>query len=401
MTIEKVPISANGKLDRKQLPNPESVDNVNTSSATSSANATEHELRVIEAFNDILPRSIGLNDDFFDFGGNSVLAVRLMNSLKGKFGTSLRVSALLGSRTPRLIASQIQSVSSASDPTPNVVQLSTEGGTSRNVFVVHGIGGDVLSFQHLAQHLVSALPATAVFGLQASSDQPERETVSQIASRYLSQIRQIQPTGPLHLVGWSFGGHVCYEMALKSGAEEIATLVFIDTFAAEFEHSVSGTPTDHFVVERYLADLRGQFGISIAEQQMHDKQFDRTDWTKKDHLQHLLAQLQREGHFEASMAYNDIEQLFNGYDQNAHALFTYTAPSSTAAWLQPVLLKAAEPPLDGFDMYVHVNQHALGWDSIVPSITVQQIPGDHFSMVTDRNLSSFLARQIADAVTSE
>ena len=401
ISIPSVPISANGKLDRKQLPSPHTAESTNESStATSSKDATEHELRVIEVFNTILPNPIGLQQDFFECGGNSVLAVRLMNCLKSTFKCSLRVSALLSNRTPGLIASLIHCKATLKDPTPNVVQLSASTHSSdRNVFLVHGIGGDVFSFQHLSRHLSSALPATSVYGLQASTDRQERESVSEIASRYLLQIRQIQPHGLLHLVGWSFGGHVCYEMALKAGADAVASLVFIDTFAAEFEHSVCGIPGDDFVVERYLADLRGQYGISIAQQLRYDQKFDRGGWSQKEHLQHLLDQLQDEGHFEASATYADIEELFKGYEQNAHALFTYTPPTS-AEWLQPVLLKAADPPLDGFEMYVHMNQHALGWDSLVSAVVVQQIPGDHFSMVTNEECSLVLAERIADVIAS-
>eukprot|EP00656_Telonema_subtile_P049638 TRINITY_DN6210_c0_g1_i1.p1 TRINITY_DN6210_c0_g1~~TRINITY_DN6210_c0_g1_i1.p1 ORF type:complete len:991 (+),score=169.37 TRINITY_DN6210_c0_g1_i1:119-3091(+) len=393
MLIDKIPISANGKLDRKQLPAPalSTVPNGVSSACHSLGVSSQHEDRVLALFEELLPGSVGMDDDFFQQGGNSVLAVRLINSLNRTFGSALRVSALLGNRTARAIAGQIQSAHD--DTTPNVVLLSAARSTGPkvtddaiNVFVVHGIGGDVLSFHHLAKHLSSACPNMTVYGIQASSNRPQRESVSQIAKRYLSQIRKLQPSGPLHLVGWSFGGHVCCEIALEIGPELTGSLIFIDTFAAKFEHSITGVPSESELLQRYWADLSSQFGIgtviSPAAGSIDAK------------LKMLLTELQTSGAFAASMALEDIRQLFLGYSQNAHALFTYTPPTACSEAYRPVLLKAAEPPLDGFEMYVHMNERALGWELITPNISVVELPGDHFSMVIDDKNSLALAREI-------
>ena len=105
MVIESVPISANGKLDRSQLPLPESA----ALAVTEDLHVlTEVEAQVLTAFTEFLPRSVGIHDDFFVHGGNSIIAVRLINRVNQLFECQLSVSVLLAHRTVSTIATQIQ-----------------------------------------------------------------------------------------------------------------------------------------------------------------------------------------------------------------------------------------------------------------------------------------------------
>src|SRR5581483_3852253 len=103
-------------------------------------------------------------------------------------------------------------------------------GTRPPFFLVHGIGGEVLSFQGLAQHVACEQP---IFGLQADMRQGAAffGTVEDVAATYLRHVRSASASGPYHLGGYSSGGIIAYEMAqqLVAAGERVSSLVMLDS----------------------------------------------------------------------------------------------------------------------------------------------------------------------------
>ncbi|NQE32467.1 type I polyketide synthase [Microcoleus asticus] len=182
---------------------------------------------------------VGIHDDFFDLGGDSLLAVQLITKLNETLQKSLSPHSLLQSSTVAALAALIKDNSDLSDNTNQPLQPASEsllveiqrGSFKQPLFLVHPVGGHVYIYRDLARYLGSDRP---VFGIQAHVSDGETESftkVEEMAARYIEAVRVQQPEGPYFLGGSSFGGTVAFEMAqqLHAQGEKIALLTLIDT----------------------------------------------------------------------------------------------------------------------------------------------------------------------------
>jgi thioesterase domain-containing protein/acyl carrier protein len=171
--------------------------------------------------------TIGVDEDFFELGGHSLLAVRLFSDIEKRFGVALPLSSLFKDGTIRNQARLLTEEPSARAWTPIVPLKPT--GTRPPFFLVHGIGGEVLSFQALAKNIG---PDQPVFGIQANTQEGPGffTTVEDIAAIYLRAMRTHAPRGPYRLGGYSSGAIVAFEMAraLRTMGEEVSALLILD-----------------------------------------------------------------------------------------------------------------------------------------------------------------------------
>lgn len=177
---------------------------------------------------------IAPDDDFFEIGGSSLLAARVFAQIDKEFGQLLPLSTLFEAPTVRKLAALLSPVQTVKAPpapkSPSLVQL-RGGGSKPPLFLIHAEGGNVLGYRNIVKHLPDDQP---VFALQAQglTDGLEpRDTVEELATAYLREIRSVQPEGPYHIGGWCLGGMVAYEMAqqLSKSGEEPALLAMIQT----------------------------------------------------------------------------------------------------------------------------------------------------------------------------
>lgn len=169
----------------------------------------------------------GPDDNFFDLGGHSLMAARVLAAVRRRTGRSLPMAALLHAPTARALADAID------DPawTASARLAPMAAGQGDPLFIVHSMTGNVLQLHGLARALRSPRP---VIGIQArgleAGETPLAE-VEAMAEDYLALLRGRQPRGPYHLCGFSFGGLVAYEMArkLEADGETVALLVLLDS----------------------------------------------------------------------------------------------------------------------------------------------------------------------------
>ena len=181
---------------------------------------------------------VGIHDDFFDLGGDSLLAVQLITKLNETLQKSLSPHSLLQSPTIAALAELIKDNSDLSESEQQQLQPDSEsllvkikgGSFKQPLFLVHPVGGHVYIYRDLARYLGSEQP---IFGIQAHVPDGENQafSVEQMATRYIEAVRVQQPEGPYFLGGSSFGGTVAFEMAqqLNAQGEKIALLTLIDT----------------------------------------------------------------------------------------------------------------------------------------------------------------------------
>lgn len=170
------------------------------------------------------------DSNFFDLGGDSLMAVNMFLEIERETGRSLPITTIYDAATISELAALLDG-SAAPEFSPLV--LLKEGDNNAPLFIAHGVGGTVIEFAALGKFIdiPSAVYAIQAQGLDGS--RPPLETVEEMAELYCSAIRQKQPTGPYWLCGYSFGGLVAVEMArrLKSDGQDIALLFLIDAYA--------------------------------------------------------------------------------------------------------------------------------------------------------------------------
>lgn len=177
--------------------------------------------------------AVGVDDDFFELGGQSLLAARLFARVQREFGVVMPLSSLYTAPTVRSLAAALRERHETPPTWQCLVGIRT-GGTRPPVFVVHGRAGNVLNFRDLALRLGGDQPfyALQAHGLDGGAPDP---TIEAMAARYLDEVRSVQQEGPYRLVGYSGGGIVAIEMAraLRGAGQDVALLALIDTFAPD------------------------------------------------------------------------------------------------------------------------------------------------------------------------
>ena len=184
--------------------------------------------RLVELWKAAFGVPIGADENFFELGGDSLLAARLFIQIEKDFQMELPLAVLLEAPTIRQLASII------SAPTVHSLHSSLvpvqPSGTKPPLFCVHGHVGEIFYCWHLS---LSLGPDQPLFGLRSQGLGGEAPyfTVEEMASNYLREIRTVQRKGPYFLAGYCFGGMIAYEMGrlLKTQGEEVALLVMFNT----------------------------------------------------------------------------------------------------------------------------------------------------------------------------
>ncbi len=187
--------------------------------------------RLIGLWSRLLQVSTVLPDsNFFDLGGDSLLAVNLFLEIERATGRQLPITTIYDAPTVAELAALMDS--EAAPRFSPLVPLKDGDGTAP-FYIVHGIGGTVIELAALGKLIRTKGPVYAVQARGLDGIEPPFTSIAAMAEYYLETIRQIQPAGPYLLGGYSFGGLVAFEMArlLERAHELVAQLVMIDAYA--------------------------------------------------------------------------------------------------------------------------------------------------------------------------
>lgn len=227
--LDALPLTANGKLNRKALPKPEK-----TARVPDAEPVTPVEKKLAALWTRILKVDrVGLNDSFFALGGDSLSAAQMAAEFPEWFGRELPIGALFESPTIGELAPIVERLNNGSaDPLCGILSLrKAEDNAQAPLFCVHPAIGLAMGFSALLPHLDTSI---AVYGLQSRGLHGGTRlpaSIEEIAADYLEQIRRIQPKGRYRLVGRSLGGLIAYSMAeqLRARGECVELLAMIDT----------------------------------------------------------------------------------------------------------------------------------------------------------------------------
>jgi len=196
-----------------------------------SATATDEFVPLLTAiWEDMLRiQPITPDQNYFDLGGDSILAVQMFTRIEQEFKVKLPLATLFDAPTIQELARVLQEENSSQGWSP-LVGIKTSG-TRPPFFCMHGAGGNVLIYRELSRHLGADQP---FYGLQAQGldgASPPLARIEDMAALYVRHIRKFQPHGPYFLGGYCMGGTIAYEVAqqLQTSGEKVALLALFDT----------------------------------------------------------------------------------------------------------------------------------------------------------------------------
>ncbi|SIT83915.1 non-ribosomal peptide synthetase [Pontibaca methylaminivorans] len=235
VALDSMPVTSNGKLDRKALPAPR------FESAGGDAPKTPTERTLAALYADLLgmdAAQIGRADDFFALGGDSLSAVRLMLRMREEWGDAPGLAALFEYPDIATLAARIDAGAgqvAGDDGLAPLITL-TRGAEDRDpLFMVHPAGGICWGYRTLARALS---PHRTVHGLQAPAldpDVPVPDSIEALAADYARRIRDTHPEGRCHVAGWSVGGILAQAIAveLQDAGREVGLVAMLDSYPAE------------------------------------------------------------------------------------------------------------------------------------------------------------------------
>ncbi len=327
----------------------------------------------------------GLGDNFFDLGGESLIAVRMSVRLRRQFGVELPLAALFETPTLEKCAALLDRARGVvADGTPaagNVVPVVPAARPKRLVlikpgqpglppfFCVHGAGGNVMNLRDVARGLQ---PKQPVYGLQArgvdGAERPHEDLVA-MAAEYLGEIRQTQPEGPYLLGGYSGGGVVAYEMAqqLTAAGQRVGALVLFDTFSPLLERRrmTLGAALDRMRAEGLAGYLGG-----VYHRRREGRRFRRDE----EALERVLATSEmvppeiRETHLTRSFA-----AAMAGYHPRPWDGRAILFSALDVAWV----FSGAGP--------------TYGWDRLISALDVRRVAGNHATLLLEPQVGVVIA----------
>jgi amino acid adenylation domain-containing protein len=259
--IDSLPTTPTGMIDRQGLPAPD-CDPVDLTREFI-APRNELEERLVAIWEELLRlRPIGVTDEFFDLGGDSLLGLRLCGEIEKLLGRELPLDTIVSAPTIERMAEVLASTPRPT-PRPLVIALKSSGSQSP-FFGIPGSTAHPLSLYELAR---LCDPEQPFFGLQYPEDLPEHPyptRIEDLATRFVPEIRAIQPDGPYRLGGHSFGGVVAFELAhqLIALGQEVSLLVLFDTRG-------KGYPARRSIAGRMIGHLKHLGTLSFREQRAY------------------------------------------------------------------------------------------------------------------------------------
>jgi amino acid adenylation domain-containing protein len=395
------PMTPNGKLDRKSL-GQRTIEYGSPNAADQAQARDMFEFRMSTIWKSVLDiHTITPHHNFFDLGGHSLIAVRLMAMVNAEFGVHLPLATLFQNPTLETFTHSIRISSQTSAPWPTIIPLKKGQDQHRALLLLPGAGGNILYMQSLALAFETDIP---VYGLQPpglDGHTSTCDTIEELAAHYLDVIKSTIPGRTLTIAGHSFGGLVAYEMARQlenatPGAPELAhSILILDSTAPQwFEPTGKDWSMDKWT--RQVAEIAShQFGRSVdMGDGIASSESDQRNATQK-----LLDALIRAGIFPPETPLKQLEGFLNVYRSNLQMEYM---PSSMVCRLDVSLIRSTDlQPEHLNDKRVNDvrSNPDLGWaDWVQSKLNIIQTPGDHLTMLNAPHVST-LAGIIANTIT--
>lgn len=361
--VEELPRLPNGKIDHTNLPKPSQERPGRKAQPTT---PTEHTLVAI--WEELLAlEEVGIDEDFFDLGGDSILAIKMVSQARRQ-GLGVEPSDAVASPTVRRLAHSVDRAAAEKSSSPRcLVPIRTEGDLTPLV-CIHAVNGRILPFRSLANHMSSRQPVYAFTAAGLKGQEPPLDSITEMAERYVRELKQIQPDGPYRLLGECFGGSIGLEMArlLEEKGDVVSQVVVID----------GALPWDDVRAVSMAAKVRRAF----------------RDGGAKEVIQGVARRLSRRIRQVRDVRLGDTDARFEVYRQRVFeaslAAFGTFTPTRIEAPI--VLIKATE------DQRPTGEEHAQpNWANFTSELVEAYVDTDHLSMLREPGVAD-VARLLAE-----
>jgi len=357
--LDALPLSPNGKIDRKALPAPEGL-----APDDFAPPRDELERRLCAVWEEVLGvRPIGIRNNFFDLGGHSLLSLKLVDRVHKALGVNLPVSVLFQRGTPAAMADAIRGEPLAAESEGAfaeggpLIPLKRDG-DSAPLFLVHAVGGNVMAYRELARALDANRPVYAFEAPGLHGEARPLDSIETMADHYLQAMREVQPHGPYLVGGWSLGGVIALEMArrLEGLGERVARLILLDSMLAICGHAYDDVQTTlSFVFDLAKMDAP-RFDIDAATL---------ASLNEDARLAYALSWAKRHGALPPEFDENRARALYAVFKANLQAASRYE-PRPCAA--PATLFRCEAGPSTSY-----------GWEEAGIQFETIAIPGNHYT----------------------
>ncbi|HEY9810090.1 MAG TPA: amino acid adenylation domain-containing protein [Halomicronema sp.] len=377
--LDKIPMTPNGKIDRKALPEPEFERNESPDSFVAPRNQIEAQL--VEIWQSVLGvKNVGVTDNFFDLGGHSLLGLRLFAQIEKTMGKTLPLPALFQAPTIEKITNLLNQKDLPAS-FGMLIELQPEG-KKRPLFCIHAVGGNVFSYQIMTKYMGKNRP---IYGLQSKGlygKVTPNTRVEDMAADCIQEMKSVQPEGPYLLAGHSFGGVLAFEIAqqLVKAGEKVALLAVLDTFSPllfkqsrpPFSYQLSIHKLNLSRLEKteqikYITD-RVKWKVQALINKLNKKLFTKNLDAVVDEVPEYLQLIESLNH-QAARQYKP--QVYPG---------------------KITLLRAIERPTTKY------YDPLLGWDKLAAGgVDIAEVPGHHKTMILEPRVR-FLAKKLEECI---
>lgn len=400
VVLDELPLTTNGKLDRRALPAPDGKEFLENAFV---APRDTLELLLAKIWENVLEvQPIGIKDNFFDLGGNSLLGVRVFAQIEKACGKKLPLATLMQTPTVEQLAS-LMSEEKWSPLWSSLVAIQP-GGSRAPLFCLHLALGHVLFYRDLAQRLGTDQPVYA-FQPQGLDGAAARHTrIEEMVAHYIKEMRVLQPNGPYYLAGSSSGGLFAFEMAQQLHAQDqkIGLLALFDTYAPAFHEFSSEAKS-----------LRRQAHLLIQRVNLHVANLILLEADGKIRYAREKAGLAR-GRLKGSI--KPVERIVKKIIHKLSRSNGHSVPADDQLETDPALQAIREYVPQIYPGRVtlfraskrssgHKNDRDLGWGKLAAGgVEIHEIPGYHGSIVMEprvRILAQELEACISQTIREE
>lgn len=360
--LEELPRTLQGKVNRSALPEPD----IQSTATKYRAAENDTERSLLTMWSQVLGHpQIGVDDNFFQLGGNSILSMQLI-ALAHEKGWHLSLKQLFQYQTIAELSQFLQyggertanQPSQVKTPLRCLVPFSVDH-SKIPFFCVHPITGHVHSYYELAQRIQSKYRFIGIQSPMVDIDPPSFDNLETLAQHYVEAVQAEQPHGPYHLGGWSLGGLIAYEMAqiLKKQKEEVQCLIIMDKdaypypFVHQDEHLLSylfeeeDVPGEESFLQMNFTD---QLNWLLSQHQVKKRYNNNDPGRIKQHLEIIRDHIRLMS-----------KHILGPYDGHLTVIASQDTVNKTG------------------------NDPALGWRKLAESVRAITVPGNHDSLIQE------------------
>jgi amino acid adenylation domain-containing protein len=356
--MEQLLLSPNGKVDRAGLAALKAADVGLTLTGEAGPRDTL-ELVMLQVWRQVLgTENIGIRDNFFDLGGHSLKVVVLRQAIFDQLRVDIPLSAFFTDATPASLCEWVRANQGAVRQSLVTLQTGSTG-IQPPIFLVHEVSGGVLEYLDLCRAIGSDYTIYGFVAPGYDSDEAPLQSVHKMARQYVEEMRKQRLNGPYHLIGWSFGGLVAFEMAriLEERGENIAFLGLLDSHPFG-----NGMREDMKVRNATLAQMADRLSIDANAI---------SDCSAEEALEWLAKEVVARGVVPEKLSRAAIRRQVKVIEAHTYAIDEYR-PSGRVE--TDITLFQAEDDAEGMN-------HDAWKHRTMGQLRVRTVPGTHFTMV--------------------